>query len=1152
MKRNLASFSLFLGILFLFLPQQLQASPPFSTSLHYECLGGCHYRVHVDQYSISKKILPPPLPGPANAPYFYWNIDSTCGFSPDTLGSWTSVSYTIVTPICPGPAWGGPFGPNDSGIESRYYRDYDLCAVLGCSSVKASWGHCCRTSTVAGQNQGLHIETEINLGLSPCNSSPRFDASSIMFLPEGITSTYNFSATDLDGDSLVYYLSSCFQAPNMPISHPSGNPYNPQDPFQGIWQVQLDSHTGQLTFLPTPGTSIIAAMCVSVDEYRNGVKIGSTTRDLTIVTHSWVSRNFLPQFDSTRLLSSAVNLGNNTYEILAGDSLNYYVQASDSNLTDSLSLLVDYPVPGLHLQPTGINPISAQLNFQSTDTGMYVIGLRVSDNYCPFPGFSHHIIRVRVVNPYLKASITEAPCGQATGAIDLSVRTNDQYQVLWSTGDTTEDISNLFPGIYSVTVSNNMGLFLQDTFVVSANNIVLTDSLISPTCSNSLSGSILTHVQGSVGPYTYLWNTGDTTASLNNIPAGGYSVTLWDSYGCPRHKAFILPQPDSCFNVISGKMYQDLNSNCIFDAGDIAIANRLVDIQPGGAVFTDVNGAYSFHVDTGTFVLEARLTQYQQAICPQGGKDSVTFTQIGNIHQGLDFAIKTDSVQDLRVSYSQEPPRPGRAVSHYVRVNNDGAFPQNGQLSWTHDTIFTYQSAIPPPTSYNPVTRTATWNVNPLSPFGTGSSFQISTQIPPSIALNIAYLNTAKVDPILGDSIPTNNVTTFSGVTRAAYDPNDKQVSPAGLGALGLIEQGQKELNYTIRFQNTGNDTAFFVVLRDTLSQDLNVFSFQSQLESHPYSLFIEKDSILVFTFSNILLPDSSTNLAESQGFVSFSLGLQDSLPVGTQIRNRAAIYFDFNPPVITNEVVNTLFTYPKLSLSNDSSICVGEPLQTTVSQSGMPPYSFYWSDGYNDLGNFSGVSSTNISTTGVYSVVLVDAFGIRDTVETYITALPLADADFTFTAQALNVLFNGSSQANANWSWDFGDGQKLSGQQQPTHVYANFGVYQVTLVTENDCGVDTVTQRVNISLLGIGANDVSAHIQIVPHPVKDISYLRFENTDNLPYSLHIFDLQGRLIRAYSPQRGSAFEISRDGLAAGVYMYELKGEKSYFGKVVVR
>ncbi len=134
----------------------------------------------------------------------------------------------------------------------------------------------------------------------------------------------------------------------------------------------------------------------------------------------------------------------------------------------------------------------------------------------------------------------------------------------------------------------------------------------------------------------------------------------------------------------------------------------------------------------------------------------------------------------------------------------------------------------------------------------------------------------------------------------ASYDPNDKQALPKGVGAEQLIEN-TISLNYMIRFQNTGTDTAFRVVLVDTLSAYLNPATLRPGAASHPYRWELVSGNILRFTFDNILLPDSTVNEPASHGFVQFAIAQTPHNPDGTQIDNTAAIFFDFNAPVLTN-----------------------------------------------------------------------------------------------------------------------------------------------------------------------------------------------------------------------------------------------------------
>jgi uncharacterized repeat protein (TIGR01451 family) len=139
-----------------------------------------------------------------------------------------------------------------------------------------------------------------------------------------------------------------------------------------------------------------------------------------------------------------------------------------------------------------------------------------------------------------------------------------------------------------------------------------------------------------------------------------------------------------------------------------------------------------------------------------------------------------------------------------------------------------------------------------------------------------------------------------------SFDPNDKQGFPLGTGNEHVIRPGQS-LDYLIRFQNTGSDTAFNIIVLDTLSSKLDIASVQLLGSSHPCELKLHDSNILQFVFKNILLPDSNVNEATSHGFVKFHIAPKADLPNGTKIENQAGIYFDFNAPVMTNTTLHTI-----------------------------------------------------------------------------------------------------------------------------------------------------------------------------------------------------------------------------------------------------
>ncbi len=141
---------------------------------------------------------------------------------------------------------------------------------------------------------------------------------------------------------------------------------------------------------------------------------------------------------------------------------------------------------------------------------------------------------------------------------------------------------------------------------------------------------------------------------------------------------------------------------------------------------------------------------------------------------------------------------------------------------------------------------------------------------------------------------------------RAAYDPNDKQGFPIGIGTKHIIEPNT-DIEYKIRFQNTGTDTAFNVVILDTLATHLDWESVAAGASSHDYEFDKLAANVLRFQFRNILLPDSTTNEAASHGFINFRVRQRNDIPLGTVIGNTTAIYFDYNEAIFTNTTHHTI-----------------------------------------------------------------------------------------------------------------------------------------------------------------------------------------------------------------------------------------------------
>ena len=173
------------------------------------------------------------------------------------------------------------------------------------------------------------------------------------------------------------------------------------------------------------------------------------------------------------------------------------------------------------------------------------------------------------------------------GNINLSVNGGTvavDYTYIWNTGVTTQDINNLVPGTYSVTITDDNGCTAIEEVTLSSTG-TLTGSIATDhvNCSGASTGSVGVTITGGNDPITYVWSTGATTSSLNGIPAGNYSVTVTDGGLCELTFAATITEPDALISEpISGHV------DCFGDAtGSAAV------IVTGGS------GDYSYIWNTG-------------------------------------------------------------------------------------------------------------------------------------------------------------------------------------------------------------------------------------------------------------------------------------------------------------------------------------------------------------------------------------------------------------------------------------------------------------------------------------------------------------------------------------------------------------------------
>ena len=357
---------------------------------------------------------------------------------------------------------------------------------------------------------------------------------------------------------------------------------------------------------------------------------------------------------------------------------------------------------------------------------------------------------------------------------------------------------------------------------------------------------------------------------------------------------------------VNGSVYADMNENC-GDDNEPTVGRFPLLIEPAGyRVFSNQNGQIRINLPEGQFTADPQVKWPWRMACNDFGH-RLSVNENGLTNGNLDFGLYPEAlVKHLQLSIGSDQPLLGRQVHYRILAFNSGTVPFNGRIRFVHDVLLTDFSATPAADDY--AGATAEWEVKNLA-IGAYFFIDVLLNVPTDESLRGTEM-CASVDLVNTDGpdlLATERRDISCAQIRGSYDPNDMSVYPRGFGERGLVTRDDSTLAYTVRFQNIGDAPAFDVVIRDTLSSRLDGRTLRFGTSSHDYSVNLLDDTFLEFTFSDINLPGKNTDEAGSQGFVKYYIDLYKYLPVDTEIRNSAAIYFDSNEPVITNTVLNTI-----------------------------------------------------------------------------------------------------------------------------------------------------------------------------------------------------------------------------------------------------
>ena len=519
----------------------------------------------------------------------------------------------------------------------------------------------------------------------------------------------------------------------------------------------------------------------------------------------------------------------------------------------------------------------------------------------------------------ISVSQTNTSCyTSCNGAANLNLTGgNAPFYYQWlPSGANTTSVTNLCAGNQTLTVQDASGCVDTQTFnIVSTgtiSNLSATLTPISETCYQSGDGQINLSLSGSnPGPFSYQWSNGATSQNISNVSTNNYWVEITDGgSGCLSLQTYLNYVGINC-GSISGNAFIDINSDCIKNTGDNNATYTSITVNPGNRIGY-ANGAGDYLVSNlpyGTYSVS--LNSNYGTFIPTCTQTLITNVNSGNqnsINNHLSVGFNSTTNPDLKVSAYSNGIVPGFGCFVNYQLTNLNNVTASGLFKAVLPSAFISNITTGNPNTYTVSGDTVIWNFNNVT-YSLGSSFNIYFNVPLTTPLGSLFTTCMWAQPSITDFNNVNNTFCYSRQVTGSFDPNDKTVSPVGVGPNGEIAATETDLTYLIRFQNTGNGPAVNIVVKDTLSPHVDINTFEMLSASHNYMIDVLPGNVLRWKFNNIMLADSGSNEPASHGYIQYRIKRNNNNTPGTQIKNTAYIYFDFNEPVVTNTAINTIET---------------------------------------------------------------------------------------------------------------------------------------------------------------------------------------------------------------------------------------------------
>lgn len=601
---------------------------------------------------------------------------------------------------------------------------------------------------------------------------------------------------------------------------------------------------------------------------------------------------------------------------------------------------------------------------------------------------------------------------------------------------------------------------------------------------------------------------------------------------------------------IRGTAYWDENQNGVKDSTELGLYQQRIEITPNAVTtFTTLDGNYLYPVDPGTYEVSC-IQSAGWGFSSDSIYSIIAPTMNDTIVQDFGLIV-TDSTLQIAGDLTSAPTRCGFDVPFWLTYENIGATYMDGQIRVEFDSLLlnvvpmdslvTFIEVTPAPDSI--VGLFAYWSFEELAPTHF-EQIKFRLTMPGVEFIGDTLLFSGDIVVLDEEDLDTlfTNQFLFESKINCSYDPNDKQVSPS-FADFDNYTLFSDTMVYTIRFQNTGTDTAFTVRLEDILNSNLDWTSLRVISASHNYEAILEEDGQLNFIFNDILLPPQIQNEALSHGFIKFAIQAKDGTPENTEINNTAAIFFDFNPPIITNTVNNILVEQYPIFFEKILPLC-HDSNEGSISVNFPPDYfNFFWED-----------ETTNhfidSLMAGDYTLEITNNWGAVVATSVFTIDAPEAlGSSQTTTMSASNGQQNGTASiepsggtAPYQYVWN-----STPPQFTQTAINLGMGDYEVEITDAQNC---TFTETVTVEEI-VATEEISQNwvFEVSPNPSDGNSIVKIKIPQK-DWVLNVVSAVGQKIQQFQSleSRDTAINIALENLSIGVYFLQLESE----GVVVIQ